>query len=199
MATDSQGKMLIFTAPSGAGKTTIVRHLLEKYDDLAFSVSATTRAKRPHEVDGVDYYFLTVPEFRERAKTGEFVEWEEVYEEQYYGTLRSEVSRLWSEGKHIVFDIEVKGATNIKDMYTDQCLATFVKPPSLEILIERLKNRKTESAESLKKRIVRVKEEMSYEHSFDRILINDLLEVTLKEAEFLVETYLYGKILDEEE
>lgn len=199
MATDSQGKMLIFTAPSGAGKTTIVRHLLEKYDDLAFSVSATTRAKRPHEVDGVDYYFLTVPEFRERAKAGEFVEWEEVYEEQYYGTLRSEVSRLWSEGKHIVFDIEVKGATNIKDMYTDQCLATFVKPPSLEILIERLKNRKTESAESLKKRIVRVKEEMSYEHSFDRILINDLLEVTLKEAEFLVETYLYGKILDEEE
>ena len=191
--------MLIFTAPSGAGKTTIVRHLLAKYPDLAFSVSATTRAKRPHEVDGVDYYFLSVEDFREKAKASKFVEWEEVYKDQYYGTLRTEVSRLWSEGKHIVFDIEVKGATNIKAMYRDRCLATFVKPPSLDVLIERLKNRQTESPESLKKRIVRVKEEMSYEHSFDRILLNDLLEVTLKEAEFLVETYLYGKILDEEE
>jgi len=194
-----KGKMLIFTAPSGAGKTTIVRHLLASYDDLAFSVSATTREKRSHEEHGKDYYFLSPEEFRRKIKANEFIEWEEVYEDQYYGTLRSEITRLWELGKHIVFDIEVKGATNIKDMYCDDCLAIFVKPPSLDTLIKRLKNRKTESEASLKKRIKRVKQEMTYENNFDRILVNDLLEVTLKEAEIIVENYIYGRLLANEE
>jgi len=193
------GKMLIFTAPSGAGKTTIVRHLLAKYDDAAFSVSATTRAKRAHEEHGVDYYFLTPEDFRKKIKNGEFVEWEEVYDNQYYGTLKSEISRLWDAGKHIVFDIEVKGATNVKEMYGDKCLAIFIQPPSLEVLIQRLKNRKTETDASLRKRIKRIKEEMTYKNSFDTKIVNDLLEVTLKEAEFTYENYIYGRILDEEE
>jgi len=193
------GKMMIFTAPSGAGKTTIVRHLLKKYDDLAFSVSATTRAKRDHEEDGKDYYFLSAEEFKKNIKKEAFVEWEEVYKDQYYGTLKSEISRLWKDGKHIVFDIEVKGATNIKNMYGDQCLAIFVNPPSLEVLVERLKNRKTETEASLRRRIKRVKQEMTYQNSFDRILVNDLLEVTLKEAEVMTESYIYGRLLDEEE
>ncbi len=194
-----EGKMFIFTAPSGAGKTTIVRHLLKTYDFLDFSVSATTRKKRDHEVDGKDYYFLTPEEFRKRVANDEFIEWEEVYEDQYYGTLKSEVGRVWESGKHIVFDIEVKGATNIKNLYGDKCQAIFIKPPSLEILIQRLIDRQTESDASLKKRIARVKQEMTYQNTFDAVLVNDLLQVALKEAEFMVETFVYGKPFDEEE
>lgn len=197
--TSKGGKMFIFTAPSGAGKTTIVRHLLKTYDFLDFSVSATTREMRDYEVDGKDYYFLTPEEFRKRVDNDEFIEWEEVYKDQYYGTLKSEVNRVWESGKHIVFDIEVKGATNIKNLYKDKCQAIFIKPPSLEILIERLTNRKTESDASLKKRIARVKREMEYQDTFDAILVNDLLQVALKEAEFMVETFVYGKPFDEEE
>jgi len=197
--TSKEGKMFIFTAPSGAGKTTIVRHLLKTYNFLDFSVSATTREMRDYEVDGKDYYFLTPEEFRKRVDNDEFIEWEEVYKDQYYGTLKSEVNRVWESGKHIVFDIEVKGATNIKDLYKEKCHAIFIKPPSLEILIERLTNRKTESAASLKKRIARVKREMEYQDTFDAILVNDLLQVALKEAEFMVETFVYGKPFDEEE
>lgn len=185
-----EGKMFVFTAPSGAGKTTIVRHLLKNYDILDFSISATTRAKRDHEEDGKDYYFMSPEEFRRREENDEFIEWEEVYEDQFYGTLKSEVERLWANNKHIVFDIDVRGATNIKQLYKEKCLAVFVKPPSVEVLIKRLTNRKTESASSLKKRISRVKREMKYENNFDRILVNDLLEVTLKEAEFIIEGYL---------
>jgi guanylate kinase len=185
-----KGKMLVFTAPSGAGKTTIVRHLLKKYDVLDFSISATTREIRPHEVNGQDYHFMSPEEFRYRAENDEFIEWEEVYDNQFYGTLKSEVDRLWDLEKHIVFDIDVRGASNIKKMYSQDCLAVFVKPPSLDVLISRLKNRKTESDSSLRKRIARVKKEMKYQNDFDRILVNDLLEVTLKEAEFLVEGYL---------
>ncbi len=185
-----EGKMFVFTAPSGAGKTTIVRHLLSEYDFLDFSVSATTREKRTHEVDGKDYYFLKPEEFRAKVENGDFIEWEEVYDDQFYGTLKSEVDRLWENRKHIVFDIEVMGATNIKSMYKEACLATFIKPPSLDILIERLTNRKTESASSLKKRIARVRREMGYENSFDRVLVNDLLQVALKEAEFIIEDFL---------
>ncbi|GLR17945.1 guanylate kinase [Portibacter lacus] len=187
---DFKGKMFVFTAPSGAGKTTIVRHLLKTYDFLDFSISATTREKRDHEENGRDYYFMSPEEFRYRAENDEFVEWEEVYEDQFYGTLKSEVTRLWENKKHIAFDIDVRGATNIKKLYGDDCLAIFVKPPSIETLISRLERRRTESEESLKKRIARVKREMNYENSFDRILVNDLLEVTFKEAEFIVEGFL---------
>ena len=197
--TSKEGKMFIFTAPSGAGKTTIVRHLLNTYNFLDFSVSATTRAMRDYEVDGKDYYFLTPEEFRAKVDNDEFIEWEEVYEDQYYGTLKSEVDRVWESGKHIVFDIEVKGATNIKSMYGNKCQAIFIKPPSLEILIKRLTDRKTESDASLKKRIARVKREMAYQDTFDAILVNDLLQVALKEAEFMVETFVYGKPFEEEE
>lgn len=193
-----KGKMVIFTAPSGAGKTTIVRHLLDRYKkQLGFSTSATTRSKRDYEIDGEDYYFLTAEDFRFKISEGEFVEYEEVYRDQFYGTLKSEIERIWSLEKHIIFDIEVKGATNIKNMYKDDCLAVFIKPPSFSILVERLKNRKSESHSSLNKRISRMKKELSYESSFDEVLVNDLLPVACKEAEVIIETFL--NISEEEE
>ena len=187
-----EGKMFIFTAPSGAGKTTIVRHLLDKYDFLDFSISATTRQKRPHEQDKVDYYFMTVEEFRENVAKGAFIEWEEVYENQFYGTLKSEVDRIWSDHKHLVFDIDVKGAQNIKRFFGDKCMSVFVRPPSVEVLIDRLVNRNTETPESLQKRIKKVHREMEYENTFDMVLVNDLLEVSLVEAEHIVETFIEG-------
>ena len=180
-------KLIVFTAPSGAGKTTIVRHLLGRFGQLAFSVSATTRAKRPHEQDGVDYYFLSQEDFQKKIAEDAFVEWQEVYRNQFYGTLKSEIERLTSIGKFIIFDIEVKGASNIKKFYRDEVEVVFVKPPSLRVLIERLRNRKTETPQSLQKRIRRAKEELKYENKFDVILVNDILEVTLKEAEMIVE------------
>ena len=189
-------KLIVFTAPSGAGKTTIVRYLLEKYDFLGFSVSATNREKRPKEVDGKDYYFLTTEEFKKRIEAKDFVEWEEVYEKQYYGTLKSEIDRVWSEKKYVVFDIEVNGATNIKQLYGDKAMVVFIKPPSLEILIERLKGRKTETAKSLAKRIRRVKREMTFENSFDYVLVNDVLDTSLKEAEIITESFIFGKLID---
>lgn len=184
------GKVLIFTAPSGSGKTTIVRHLLNKYDFLGFSVSATTRKKRPHEEEGKDYYFISKDAFSKKIKNNEFIEWEEVYQDQYYGTLKSEINRVWEEGKHIVFDIEVKGATNIKKLYGDQALSVFIKVPTLQELVRRLKARRTESDKNLKKRIRRIKKELTFEKSFDKVLINDDLEKSLHEAEQLVLNFL---------
>ncbi len=183
-------KLIIFTAPSGAGKTTIVRHLLGQFSKLSFSVSATTRAKRPHEQDGIDYYFISPEEFRRRKEADAFVEWEEVYEGLFYGTLRSEVERLWSEGKHIIFDIDVKGAVNLKKAYPEQSLAVFVKPPDPETLFARLRKRRTESEDSLRKRIARAAEELTYEDAFDAVLVNDELEKALLEAEAIVTAYL---------
>lgn len=183
-------KLIIFTAPSGAGKTTIVRHLLQQLPDLAFSVSATTRSKRSHEVDGQDYYFLTKEDFRQRVADNAFVEWEEVYEDLLYGTLRSEVERLWALGKHIIFDIDVKGASKLKQVYPDCSLAVFVKPPSREVLFERLRARKTESAESLRKRIDRAAEELTYENCFDEVLVNDDISIAFAQAEELVRSFL---------
>lgn len=192
MSSDFKGKMLVFTAPSGAGKTTVVKHLLKKFKFLGFSISATTRKKRPKEKEGKDYYYLSVEEFKSRRRRRKFVEWEEVYENQFYGTLKSEVERLWKEEKHIVFDIDVKGAKSIKKKYGDRCLAVFITPPNLATLIERLSNRKTETPASLKKRISKVKRELKYQNSFDKVLVNDLLEVTLEEAEFIVEDFIHG-------
>lgn len=183
-------KLIIITAPSGAGKTTIVRHLLASFSELAFSISATTRARRPHEQDGVDYYFLSQEEFSTQIREGGFVEWEEVYDNQFYGTLKSEVERLWKADRHIIFDIEVKGALNIKKAYPDNSLSIFVQPPSEEILFERLRNRKTESEESIRKRIDRAAMELSCAHMFDRILVNDVLSDALAEAEDIVSSYL---------
>ncbi|MBP7272521.1 MAG: guanylate kinase [Saprospiraceae bacterium] len=184
------GKLVIFTAPSGAGKTTIVQHLIAKYPQLGFSISATTRTQRNHEIDGKHYYFISVEEFKNKVAQGDFLEWEEVYENQYYGTLHSEINRLWALGKHIIFDIDVRGAYNIKQAYPDQTLAIFVRPPSIEILFDRLRNRHTETPQSLEKRFARARLEMTYEGKFDVTLVNDVLETVLKEAEFLVEDFL---------
>lgn len=183
------GKLIVITAPSGAGKTTIVRHLLSKYTDLGFSISATTRAQRESEENGKDYYFLDIDQFKEKISDNAFIEWEEVYKDQYYGTLYDEVERLWSERKHIVFDIDVNGAENIKEKYGDKCKAIFIKAPSFAILVKRLKERRTENKDSLRKRVNRIKKELTYETKFDDIIVNDVLDVALKEAEIIVETF----------
>lgn len=188
-----QYDMIVFTAPSGAGKTTVVRHLLKKYEDLSFSTSATNRSKRPKEEDGKDYYFISEEQFKEKIANQEFIEWEEVYEGRYYGTLRSEVERIVDSGKKVVFDIEVNGAQSIKDKYDDRCLVVFVKPPSFRTLVERLTKRGTETPKSLEKRIKRIKKELLYEDTFDMVLLNDKLEETLIEAEKIIDTFVLPK------
>lgn len=196
---ENQTKLIVFTAPSGAGKTTIVRHLLAEYNALTFSISATNRKPRPHEVDGKDYYFLSTEEFKKKAADGDFLEWEEVYQDQYYGTLKSEVNRLLDSGKHVVFDIDVRGAQSIKAVYGDRSLVVFIRPPSLNTLISRLKARNTESTASLNRRIERMKKEMTYENAFDTILVNDLLQVALREAEIIVSEFIGIESVMEEE
>lgn len=181
-------KLIIFTAPSGAGKTTIVRHLLGKYDRLAFSVSATSRQKRAHEVHGKDYYFLSLEDWKTKISVGDFLEWEEVYTNQYYGTLKSEITRLSALGKCVVFDIDVKGAMNIKETYGEDAVVIFVKPPSREVLFQRLKGRETEDEESLRKRINRAAEELTYESKCDIVLLNDDLNEALENAEKIIES-----------
>ena len=189
--TNHTGKLIIFTAPSGAGKTTIVRHLMDTFPEiLGFSISATTRDPRPHEVDGKDYHFLSQEEFKQKITKGEFAEYEEVYPGQFYGTLHQEIDRLWSEKKVGLFDIDVKGAVSLKRKYPDESMAVFIRPPSLQTLIDRLRNRKTEDDESFRKRIMRAKEELSYENRFDEVLVNDMLDVALKEAEGFVMDFL---------
>jgi guanylate kinase len=183
--------MLIFTAPSGAGKTTIVRHLLQAFEELSFSVSATTRPRRAHELEGRDYYFMDVDRFKELAAGGAFVEWEEVYPGRYYGTLRSEIERLWSADKSILFDIDVKGAATLKRAFPDRSLAVFVKPPSQAVLVERLRNRATETPSSLEMRLQRATEELTWENKFDKVLVNEQLGETLETAEAIVREYLY--------
>jgi len=187
---DFEGKLIVVTAPSGAGKTTIVRHLLKRYDFLDFSVSATTRARRPHEVEGRDYFFITPVEFRKLIDTGAFAEYEMVYEDQYYGTLMSEIERIWSAGRHIIFDIDVQGALTLKRKFGERCLTIFIRPPSKELLFERLINRKTESPEALRKRIDKAEHELGFEPLFDFVLVNDQLEVACYEAEMVIERFL---------
>lgn len=194
-------KLIIITAPSGGGKTTIVNHLLSKFENLSFSVSATTRKPRPGEEEGKAYYFLEWDEFDELVQEKAFVEWELIYPGQRSGTLKKEVERLWSEDLNVLFDIEVKGAKNIKEMYPE-ALAIFIKPPTPAILFERLRNRKTEDEKSLRARIQRAKMELTYEHEFDKILINDVLEVALQDAENMVREFLDAPVKtvgDEEE
>ena len=186
-------KLVVFTAPSGSGKTTVVHHLLSVFDDLAFSVSATTRRRRAHEKQGRDYYFISQETFRMWVDDNVFVEWEEVYPDQLYGTLKFEIERLWALGKHVIFDMDVKGAVSIKEKYPDDTMVVFVKVPTLEMLIARLKSRGTESAESLEKRIVRIREELTYEDKFDVVLINDDLEETFLRAEKIVSDFAGSK------
>jgi guanylate kinase len=186
-----QGKIIIFSAPSGAGKTTIVKHLLNINPLLSFSISACTRDRRGRtETNGKDYYFITPDEFRTKIENDEFVEWEEVYEGAFYGTLKSEIERIWSEGKHVILDVDVKGGLSIKNFYKDRALAIFVKPPSIEILAQRLEARKTDSASSISSRVFKAKFEMSFEDKFDAVVVNDDLEKAFAESEKLVNDFL---------
>jgi guanylate kinase len=179
----SDHKLIVFTAPSGSGKTTVVRHLLQACDNVAFSVSATTRSRRAHERHGRDYYFLSTETFRMWEAEEVFIEWEEVYPDQWYGTPGFEIERLWAVGKHVLIDIDVKGAVSIKRRYPEQTTVVFVKVPTLEMLVDRLKSRGTETEESLNKRIARIRDELTYEPQFDIVLINDDLDETLLRAE----------------
>jgi|TARA_B110000196_G_scaffold101479_1_gene88206 guanylate kinase len=167
------GKLIVISAPSGAGKTSIVHFLLAKTDTLSFSVSACSRARRDNETDGIDYHFLTIDEFQKEIKEDSFLEWEEVYKNQYYGTLKSEVERIWREGKTVIFDVDVVGGLNIKKQYPENCLSIFIMPPSITVLEERLQNRGSESAVSLQKRLAKAKEEIEKRKEFDQVILND--------------------------
>jgi guanylate kinase len=185
-----KGKLIIVSAPSGAGKTTIVRHLLSQLFNQAFSVSATSRKPRFNEKEGVDYYFLSAEEFRHRIECKEFLEWEEVYPGIFYGTLRNEVIRLLEEGKNVIFDVDVVGGLDLKAIYKTRALAIFVSPPSLEALRERLMARSTETPEKIAIRMAKAASEMEFAQKFDVILVNDNLDVALEEAEHLVKEFL---------
>lgn len=186
----SSGKLIIFSAPSGSGKTTIVRHLLDKFPQLEFSISATSREPRGKEKDGVDYHFLSADEFRARIENGEFLEWEEVYAGTYYGTLRSEVSRIWDKGGHVVFDIDVVGGVNLKSHFGRRALAVYIKAPSMEILEQRLRSRGTDSEEKIVQRLAKAEEEALREPEFDITIVNDDLKRACSEAEEKIGAFL---------
>ena len=183
-----QGKLIIFSAPSGSGKSTIVRNLLRRDVPIEFSVSATNRAPRGSEENGVDYYFLSSEEFKAKIDADEFLEWEEVYEGRYYGTLRSEVERIWSEGKLVIFDIDVEGGLTLKKQFGGIALSVFIKVPSLDVLKERLMVRNTEDQEDLNMRLDKAKSEMAYAKYFDLVIVNDNLEIAQEQA--------YQKVMD---
>jgi guanylate kinase len=185
-----QGKLIIFSAPSGAGKTTIVKHLLTKFPELSFSISATTREARGTEVNHKDYYFISKEDFLHRVALHEFVEFEEVYNGTFYGTLRSEIERIWNDGKHVIFDIDVEGGLRLKRKYEDDALAIFVQPPSLEVLKARLSGRGTDSPEKLQERFVKAEKELQYADKFDVILKNFDLDTACAEAEKRVTDFL---------
>jgi guanylate kinase len=186
-----RGKVIILAAPSGSGKTTIARYLLGTFPEaLQFSVSGTTREKRGTEVDGKDYYFMQVDDFQQAIARGEFVEHEQVYDGIYYGTLKSEIERIWESGKHIIFDVDVVGGISLKKYFGEQALAVFVYPPSMEAVEQRLRARKTESEEALQMRLVKTKDELTYTKPYDVVLVNDILEESLQKAQELVNEFL---------
>jgi guanylate kinase len=182
--------MIIISAPSGAGKTTIVKHLLQRFPQLGFSVSATSRAIREGELNGREYYFMSSEDFRLMIENNKLLEWQEVYPGSYYGTQVSETERIAANGQYPVFDVDVVGGLNIKKMYGDNALAIFIRPPSFEILESRLRSRATDSEESLQKRLSKVKQELTYEQEFDQVIVNDKLEDALKHSEMLVKCFL---------
>jgi len=184
------GKLIVISAPSGAGKTSIVHFLLEKIEALSFSVSACSRAKRENETDGIDYHFLGVEEFQQKIKKGDFLEWEEVYKDQYYGTLKSEVKRIWGKGKIVIFDMDVIGGINIKKQYLSECLSIFIMPPSLAVLKGRLQKRGSESADSLHKRIAKAKGEIVRSGEFDKVILNDNLDIACKEIMQVIRNFI---------
>jgi len=184
-------KMIIFSAPSGAGKTTIVREILKDNKfNLEFSVSACSRQKREGEENGKDYYFLSAEEFKQRIKNEEFIEWEEVYKDQFYGTLKTEINRIWKNGKNVVFDVDVVGGLNIKKQYQKEALSLFIQPPSIQELENRLRNRQTETEESLNKRLSKASKELEYAKKFDKIITNDILEIAVDETKNILTFFL---------
>ena len=195
------GKLIIFSAPSGSGKTTIVKYLLDQPElNLAFSVSATSRPKRGSEKQGVNYYFISISEFKNHIKKGDFLEWEEVYRDNFYGTLKSEVERLWAEGKNVIFDIDVVGGLRIKKKYPEQTLAVFVKPPSVDELKIRLKKRSTESDDKINMRVAKASVELATAPQFDQVIKNYDLDTALKEAHQMVADFVgANKVYEEEE
>jgi len=189
------GKLIIFSAPSGSGKTTIVKHLLDQPElNLAFSISATSRPRRGKEKNGINYYFMSVSQFKRHIKDGDFMEWEEVYRDNFYGTLKSEVERLWAEGKNVIFDIDVSGGLRIKKKFPEKTLAVFVKPPSVDELKIRLKKRSTESDDKINMRIAKASVELATAPQFDKIIKNYDLDVALDEAHKLVADFVGAQI-----
>lgn len=187
-------KLILFCGPSGSGKTTIVQHLLKTFPNLSFSVSATTRTKRNIEVDGEDYYFLTADEFKHKIQNDEFLEWEEVYTNGFYGTLRSEVARIASLGKVAIFDVDVEGGIHIKGRFGTNLLDVFVRPPAIEDLHKRLVARASETPESLERRILKAEHELTYSDRFSYVIINKEMHIAFAEAEKLVNTFLENKL-----
>lgn len=185
-----KGKAIIFSAPSGSGKTTIVKHLLSKYDFLDFSISATSRKPRGKEIDGKDYFFISQQDFKQKIQKNEFAEYEEVYNGDYYGTLKSEIERIWAQGKHVLFDVDVRGGLKLKDYFEENALAVFVKIPDLNILEQRLRERGTDAEEKIKQRMAKANYEISFIDNFDVILENIEIETTFKNAEKIVMDFI---------
>ena len=190
-----QGKLIVFSAPSGSGKTTIVKNLLTRNLGLEFSISAASREPRPNEIHAKDYHFISLDGFRSKIANDEFVEWEEVYTNNFYGTLKSEIQRIWDEGKHVIFDIDVIGGLNIKKQYPDNTLAIFVQPPSVEELKSRLEGRATETPEKIAMRVAKAEAEIKYSNKFDYILYNDVLEDAQDEAEKVVKGFIDDTVM----
>jgi len=186
-----EGKLVIISAPSGAGKTTIVNHLLRKGLELEFSVSATTRAPRGKEKNGKEYYFISAEDFREKIRKNEFTEWQEVYKDQFYGTLKSEIERIWADKKHVIFDVDVKGGINLKNIFGDKAISVFIMPPSVKEVEKRLINRATDDRSKIKVRVEKAIEEMKLADNFDHIVINDNLERAKNEVYEMVKSFLY--------
>jgi len=188
------GKLFVFSAPSGSGKTTIVHHLLNQEElNLDFSISATSRPQRGKEIDGKDYHFISPQQFEVFIKNDAFVEWEEVYQDNFYGTLKSEIERIWQQGKHVIFDIDVVGGLRIKKKFPNKTLAIFVQPPSIEEMEKRLRNRGTDTEEKIQERVTKAERELKFAKDFDVVLINDKLEVAKKEAFKLVSDFIKNK------
>lgn len=185
-----QGKCIIISAPSGSGKTTIVKEVLKAIPELQFSISATSRSPRANERDGVDYYYLSAEAFRQKIEAGDFLEWEEVYPGQFYGSLKSELTRIWNQGHHVIFDLDVEGGAKLNKYFGDRALAIFIQAPSIEALEERLRNRHTESEESLQMRVGKARYELEFRPLFDRTIVNDRLDLACQETVQVVSDFL---------
>ena len=188
-----KGKLVIVSAPSGAGKTTIVHRLMDAGLGLEFSVSACSRPKRAGETDGVDYYFISIGEFRDKVNRGEFIEWQEVYKDHFYGTLRSEVERIWKGGRHVIFDVDVEGGINLKSIFGEKALSLFIMPPSLRILEDRLRKRSTDDEENIATRLQKAEKEIARSEMFDRTIVNDDLEKAVRETIAITKEFINKK------